>query len=61
MKQKYIIFFLFVILIFIIFKYSFVNLNFFVSKDIIWKVRNVEHLDAQMGSDHCPIILEIDL
>ena len=34
---------------------------FFVSKDLIWKVKNVDHLDQQMGSDHCPIVLEIDL
>ncbi|MCD5382929.1 endonuclease/exonuclease/phosphatase family protein, partial [Candidatus Gracilibacteria bacterium] len=34
---------------------------FFVSKDLIGKVKNVDHLDQQMGSDHCPIVLEIDL
>ena len=33
---------------------------FFVSKDLIWKVKNVEHLDQQKWSDHCPIVLEID-
>ncbi len=47
MKQKYIIFFLFVILIFIIFKYSFVNLNFFVSKDIL-KMNNLSIEDKSI-------------
>ena len=34
---------------------------FFVSKNIIWKVKNVDHLDQILGSDHCPIMIEIDL
>ena len=34
---------------------------FFVSKDLIWKVKNIKHLDQQMWSDHCPIVLEIKL
>jgi len=34
---------------------------FLVSEDLIWKVKNMEHLDKQLGSDHCPIVLDIDL
>lgn len=34
---------------------------FLVSKDLIWKVKNIQHLEDQMWSDHCPILMEIDL
>jgi exodeoxyribonuclease III len=33
----------------------------FISKSLEKKVKNVEILDKQMGSDHCPVVLEIDL
>ena len=34
---------------------------FLVDDDLLDRVRAVEHLQAVMGSDHCPILLEIDL
>ena len=34
---------------------------FFISKDLNWKVEEMTHLDQQLWSDHCPIVLEIDL
>jgi len=38
------------------------RLDYFIfSKDLIWKVKKIEHLDQQMWSDHCPILMEIDL
>jgi exodeoxyribonuclease-3 len=33
----------------------------FISKSLLDKVKKVEIAGAQMGSDHCPVILEIDL
>jgi exodeoxyribonuclease-3 len=33
----------------------------FISKSLLGKVKSVEILNEQMGSDHCPILLEIDL
>lgn len=33
----------------------------FVSKSILEKVKKIDILGEQMGSDHCPVILEIDL
>lgn len=33
---------------------------FFATKNLIAKVKRVEHLTAVTGSDHCPIILEIN-
>lgn len=35
--------------------------HFCVSKDLIDKVENVQILDAQEGSDHCPIVLDINI
>jgi exodeoxyribonuclease III len=34
---------------------------FFVTPDIISKVKNIEILSLFMGSDHCPLTLELDL
>ena len=34
---------------------------FLVDDELMEGVRSVEHLQAVMGSDHCPILLEIDL
>ncbi len=34
---------------------------FFVPKDIISKVRSCYYQPQVMGSDHCPLIMEIDL
>lgn len=34
---------------------------FFVSRALIKKINNCYHLTDVMGSDHCPIVLEIDL
>ena len=33
----------------------------FISKSLEKKVRNIQILGSQMGSDHCPVVLEIDL
>lgn len=33
----------------------------FISKVLVKKVKKVEILGSQMGSDHCPVLLEIDL
>ncbi len=33
---------------------------FFVSEKLKSKVRNCYHLTDQMGSDHCPVVLELD-
>lgn len=33
---------------------------FFVSKKLRNKIKNCYHLDKQLGSDHCPVVLEID-
>lgn len=33
----------------------------FVSKSLAEKVKKIEILGSQMGSDHCPVIMEIDL
>lgn len=32
-----------------------------VTKNLVEKVRRAEILDGQMGSDHCPVLIEIDL
>ncbi len=32
---------------------------FFVDKKIRGKIKNIEYLNDQMGSDHCPVILEV--
>lgn len=32
---------------------------FFVDKDLYSSVKNIEYLSGQMGSDHCPVLLEI--
>jgi exodeoxyribonuclease-3 len=34
---------------------------FFISQSLEKKVKRIEILDKQMGSDHCPVVLEIDL
>lgn len=34
---------------------------FFVSKQLKAKIKNCYHLPEQMGSDHCPVVLELDL
>jgi exodeoxyribonuclease-3 len=33
----------------------------FISKSLAKKVKRIEILGSQMGSDHCPVVLEIDL
>ncbi len=32
---------------------------FFIDKDLLSEVKNIEYLTDQMGSDHCPVLLEI--
>lgn len=34
---------------------------FFVDKLLLKKVKNISHMNEQMGSDHCPVVLAIDL
>ena len=34
---------------------------FFVSEKLKSKIKNCYHLPDQMGSDHCPVVLELDL
>lgn len=34
---------------------------FIVDKSILKKVKSIEHLNDQMGSDHCPIVMEVEL
>lgn len=34
---------------------------FFISKEIFKKVKNSDILDKVQGSDHCPIVLDIDI
>lgn len=34
---------------------------FFVSEKLKTKIKNCYHLDQQMGSDHCPVVLELDI
>ena len=34
---------------------------FFISPDLKDKVKHVAHLDSVLGSDHCPVSLEIDI
>lgn len=34
---------------------------FFVDSADLQKVKNAAHLNSQMGSDHCPVLIEIDL
>lgn len=34
---------------------------FFVSPDLIDKVKSIKHQTDQMGSDHCPLVMEIDV
>jgi exodeoxyribonuclease-3 len=34
---------------------------FIVDKPLYAAVRDIRHLNDQMGSDHCPVVLEIDL
>lgn len=34
---------------------------FFIDKALLPKVKNIEYLNDQMGSDHCPVSLEIEL
>ncbi|MDD0847143.1 exodeoxyribonuclease III, partial [Campylobacter sp. 50012-21] len=34
---------------------------FFVSSDLVSKVKNADILADITGSDHCPVMLEIDL
>jgi exodeoxyribonuclease-3 len=33
----------------------------FVDRPLLAKVQHVEYLNNQMGSDHCPVMLEIEL
>jgi len=33
---------------------------FFVDEALLGKVKNIEYYTEQMGSDHCPVVLEID-
>ncbi|MDH5718221.1 MAG: exodeoxyribonuclease III [Spirochaetia bacterium] len=38
------------------------RIDYFLSdKKIIKKIKNIHHLENQMGSDHCPIVLEVDI
>ena len=34
---------------------------FFIDKDSLKKVKNVEYLHEQMGSDHCPLLMKFDM
>ena len=34
---------------------------FFLEKPLLKKVKSIRHLNEKMGSDHCPVVLEIDL
>ncbi len=34
---------------------------FFVSKKLVPKLESCEHLDKQIGSDHCPIMIDINI
>ena len=34
---------------------------FFIKKDLLDKVKKIEYDNDQQGSDHCPVILEIDI
>ena len=34
---------------------------FFADKPLFAKIKSISHLHSQMGSDHCPVILDIDI
>ncbi len=34
---------------------------FFVDEKLVEQVQNIEYLNDQMGSDHCPVLLEMDI